>query len=276
MRKPFCRSAATKSPIRKQRAAWSTTAAMIEDITRKLRDSGVADIQGLRPTHGWYTAGRYLRLHEKFGLWLGIELEVWSDAGITPLWAMLDNGDFSGVAGHHQSIRGLFDDAQLYEDDGLLYIPIHLRTGVERDRGYRRSHRTDSPTCRHAAGQVSRQLIPGFGGEADSASGAGNGIAVHSSTMLKRSGCRVGFVPRLPPSCPLARPHAWHEPNRHSTLRPTSCPRAPTRGTLSTPARSITNPAGDTHPRVPEILFISFLYKMTSGIYCNLFIREKE
>ena len=107
---------------------------LIEDITRKLRDSGVADIQGLRPTHGWYTAGRYLRLHEKFGLWLGIELEVWSDAGITPLWAMLDNGDFSGVVGHHQTIRGLFDDAQLYEDAGLLYIPIHLRTGVERDR----------------------------------------------------------------------------------------------------------------------------------------------
>ena len=107
---------------------------LIEDITRKLKDSGVADTRNLRPTHGWYTAGRYLRLHEKFGLWLGIELELWSDAGITPLWAMLDNGDFSGVTGHHQTIRGLFDDAQLYEDSGTLYIPIHLWTGVERDR----------------------------------------------------------------------------------------------------------------------------------------------
>ena len=107
---------------------------LIEDITRKLRDSGVADTQGLRTSHGYYTTGRYLRLHGRFGLWLGIELEVWSDAGITPLWAMLDNGDYSGVAGHHQTIRGLFDDAQPYEDDGLLYIPVHLRTGVERDR----------------------------------------------------------------------------------------------------------------------------------------------
>jgi len=107
---------------------------LIEDITRKLRDSGVAGTQGLRPTHGWYTAGRYLRLYERFGLWLGIELELWSDAGITPLWAILDNSDFSGVAGHHQTIRGFFDDAQLYEDSGTLYIPIHLRTGVERDQ----------------------------------------------------------------------------------------------------------------------------------------------
>ena len=107
---------------------------LIEDITRKLRDSGVADTQGLRPAHGYYTAGRYLRLHGRFGLWLGIELEVWRDAGITPLWAMLDNGDYSGVAGHHQTIRGLFDDAQPYEDVGLLYIPVHLGTGVERDR----------------------------------------------------------------------------------------------------------------------------------------------
>ena len=187
---------------------------LIEDIARELRDSGVADTQGLRPTHGWYTAGRYLRLHERFGLWLGIELELWSDAGITPLWAMLDNGDFSGVAGHHQTIRGLFDDAQLYEDAGALYIPIHLRTGVERDRVIDEAGRTDNPTCRHAAGQVSGQVISGFGGETDTASRAGNGFAVHpSSTMLKRSGCRVGFVPRLPPTCPSARPHAWRGPS---------------------------------------------------------------
>lgn len=107
---------------------------LIEDITRKLRDSGLADTKNLRPTHGWYTAGRYLRVHSRFGLWLGIELEVWRDAGITPLWLMLDNGEFSGVAGHHRTIRQLFDDTQLYEGAEVIYIPIHLKTGVERDR----------------------------------------------------------------------------------------------------------------------------------------------
>ena len=48
---------------------------LIEDITQKLKDSGVADTQDLRTAHSYYTAGRYLRLHGRFGLWLGIELE---------------------------------------------------------------------------------------------------------------------------------------------------------------------------------------------------------
>ena len=107
---------------------------LIEDITQKLRDRGVADTNHLRTAHGYYTAGRYLRVHGKFGLWLGIEFEVWSDAGITPLWTMLDNGEFSGVAGHHHTIRELFDHAQLYKDAGVVYIPIRLNTGEERDR----------------------------------------------------------------------------------------------------------------------------------------------
>ena len=128
-------------PIRPEEVTAQETArrlvnysSLIEDITRKLRDAGLGDTQGLRTSHQWYTHGRYLRVHERFGLWLGIELEVWSDAGITPLWAMLDNGEFSGVAGRHQTIRTLFDDVQLYEDAGLLYIPIRLKTGVERGR----------------------------------------------------------------------------------------------------------------------------------------------
>ena len=102
---------------------------LIKDITQRLKDSGVADTRRLRTAHGYYTAGRYLRVHGRFGLWLGIELEVWCDAGITPLWSMLGNDKFSGVAGHHQTIRELFDDVQPYESAGVSYIPIHLRAG---------------------------------------------------------------------------------------------------------------------------------------------------
>ncbi len=105
---------------------------LIEDITQKLEDSGVADTEGLKPTYGWYTAGRYLRLHRKFGLWLGIDLKVWRDFGITPLWAQFSGSEFSGTAGHQQTLLGLFDGAELRKDH--LYIPIRLRTGVERDR----------------------------------------------------------------------------------------------------------------------------------------------
>lgn len=107
---------------------------LIEDITRQLRDRGIADTDGLRPSHGWTTIGRYLRVHGRFGLWFGIELEVWSEAGITPLWWTFDDNDWSGVAGRLPTVRTLFDDVQHYEDAGYLYIPIRLKTGVERDR----------------------------------------------------------------------------------------------------------------------------------------------
>ena len=107
---------------------------LIEDITRQLRDKGIADTDGLRPTHGWYTIGRYLRMHGRFGLWLGIDFEVWGEVGITPLWWVFNDGDWSGVAGRFPTVRTLFDDVRHYEDHGSLYIPIRLAIGVERDR----------------------------------------------------------------------------------------------------------------------------------------------
>ena len=36
---------------------------LIADITQKLKDSGVADTNQLRTSHGYYTTGRYLRVH---------------------------------------------------------------------------------------------------------------------------------------------------------------------------------------------------------------------
>ena len=107
---------------------------LIEEITQKLKDRGIADTKDVRTAHGYYTAGRYLRVHGRFGLWLGIELEVWRDVGITPLWWMIGNTTFHGVTGQLQTILALFDNAKLYENEQLLYIPIRLKTGVERDR----------------------------------------------------------------------------------------------------------------------------------------------
>ena len=107
---------------------------LIEEITRTLRDRGIADTRGLRPTHGWHALGRYLRVHGRFGLWFGIDFEVWRDAGITSLWWRFNVAESSGVAGRLQTVRELFDDVQHDEDAGTLYIPIRLETGVERDR----------------------------------------------------------------------------------------------------------------------------------------------
>ena len=106
---------------------------LIEEIVGRLVTDGVADTKGTRPTHGYTSAGRYLSLHSKFGVWLGVDLEAWRDRGITPIWSKYDtNGSFSGIEGKIRQAEKLFDDAQ--ETNGSLYLPIRLTTGAERDR----------------------------------------------------------------------------------------------------------------------------------------------
>ena len=106
---------------------------LIEAVASRLVEDGVAERKGLRPSHNYTAVGRYLRLHSKFGLWLGVELEAWRDRGITPIWSQHDtNSSFSGVERKIRQVRNLFDEAQ--EADGWLYIPIRLKTGAERDR----------------------------------------------------------------------------------------------------------------------------------------------
>ena len=106
---------------------------LIEDIVSRLRTDGIADTEGLRPSHGYTTAGRWLRLHAQFGLWLGVDLKAWRDWGITPIWSEhYTNESFSGVEGKMRQAEQLFDDAK--GDDDVLYIPIRLTTGADRDR----------------------------------------------------------------------------------------------------------------------------------------------
>ena len=106
---------------------------LIEEVASRLQTDGVADTKGLRPSHGYTSAGRYLLLHARFGVWLGVDLLAWRDWGITPIWSEHNtNTPFSGVEGKVRRAEKLFGEA--HEADGWLYIPIRLATGVERDR----------------------------------------------------------------------------------------------------------------------------------------------
>ena len=106
---------------------------LIEEITERVVADGIADTKGLRPSHSYHWAGRYLRVHAKFGLWMGVHLEAWRDYGITPIWSVHNTNDhFSGINGRIQQAEKLFDDAQ--DTDGHLHIPIRLTAGVERDK----------------------------------------------------------------------------------------------------------------------------------------------
>ena len=106
---------------------------LIDEIVERLVADDPASIKSL----GWgctYTsAGRYLQLHAKFELWLGVDLLAWRDRGVTPLWSKHDTSDSaSGLEGRIREAGQLFDDAE--EANGWLYIPIRLTTGVDRDR----------------------------------------------------------------------------------------------------------------------------------------------
>ena len=107
--------------------------ALIEEIVGRLATDGIADTKGLRATHGYNRAGRYLRIHAKFVLWVGVHLEAWRAWGVTPIWWQ-QNADSpeSGIKGQLRQTLELFDDA--LEAQGMLFIPIRLTTGVERDR----------------------------------------------------------------------------------------------------------------------------------------------
>ncbi|MDE2756773.1 MAG: hypothetical protein OXI92_09530 [Acidobacteriota bacterium] len=106
---------------------------LIEEIVGRLVADGIASTKGLRPTHSYTSAGRYLRVHGKFGLWLGVDLMAWRDWGITPIWSEHSTtADFSGIEGKVRQAERLFDNA--HEAAGCLYIPVRLTTGADRDR----------------------------------------------------------------------------------------------------------------------------------------------
>ncbi len=104
-------------------------AALIDDISDRLIADGVADTKGLTRS-GW---GRFLRLHGRFGLCLGVDIGAWSGWGITPIWSEHNtSSSFSGIEGQIQQVEKLFDGAREHGD--RLYIPIRLKIGVERAR----------------------------------------------------------------------------------------------------------------------------------------------
>ena len=106
---------------------------LIDEIIDHLVADDTASTKYLPLDCTYTSAGRYLQLHAKFGLWLGVDLEAWRDRGITPLWSKHDtSAPLSGLEGKVRQAAQLFDHAHITGDK--LYIPIRLTTRVDRDR----------------------------------------------------------------------------------------------------------------------------------------------
>ena len=104
---------------------------LVELIVDELIRREVADTSGLRPSHNYHAAGRYLYMHDRLGLWLGVDLDLWRDAGTTPLWWEMSESEWSGVEGVWDELDGMFDDIRIR--GGSKCVPVRLKTGAERD-----------------------------------------------------------------------------------------------------------------------------------------------
>lgn len=105
-------------------------AGLVQPIVDELMGRGVADTTGLRAAHGYDTAGRYLSM-DRLGIWLGVDLVLWRDAGTTPLWLKIPEGDWGGVEGVWDELDGMFDDIRTRRE--FKCLPIRLAAGTERD-----------------------------------------------------------------------------------------------------------------------------------------------
>ena len=104
---------------------------LVEPIVEELKARGAADTQGLNPTHGYHTAGRYLKMRGRLGVWLGVHLHAWRDSGATPLWWVSNDTEWCGLASIWPEVDGLFDEARSYGSSKCL--PIRVKAGVERE-----------------------------------------------------------------------------------------------------------------------------------------------
>ena len=108
---------------------------LVSDLSKKAAAEGIADDKGLRPTAGWYSAGRFpwIGLAKTGpGAWLGIDHERWRRYGITPLWIRFDNGEFGRAPFVLEALKE-WARPRLFEEDGRAFIPLTVLPDVARE-----------------------------------------------------------------------------------------------------------------------------------------------
>ena len=104
---------------------------LAEPITAELVTRGVASTSGLRPSHFYHATGRYLAMHGRLGLWLGVDLDLWRESGRTPLWWKMLEDQWYGVAGIWHELEEMFDEVRI--QGNWKCLPIGLKVGEEKD-----------------------------------------------------------------------------------------------------------------------------------------------
>ena len=106
---------------------------LISDIIRELRKAEVADTKGLRMGNNLHSTGRYIHIHanKEFGAWLGVQVWLWREYGVSPLWCKISGNGLN--VNHFKGTSDLFKNVRTPWGPAI-WIPIRLQTDVERDK----------------------------------------------------------------------------------------------------------------------------------------------
>ncbi len=104
---------------------------LVQTITDELKSEGIADKLG-NLTDGRHFHARRARMLDS-DMWFGIFYRAWRKTGITPMFWQV-GADKSRFGKYLYGIRERFPAALSLKGHGGLFIPIHLRTGVEKEQ----------------------------------------------------------------------------------------------------------------------------------------------
>ena len=108
---------------------------LVDPIVEELESRRLVRTKSSRIMHEWNNFGRTIYRLNESEFWLGLALVPWRNTGITPLWLRVYPGDYSSLGEHYHRLEEFFEDVQKGTSSigyGRKYIPIRLRTGVDR------------------------------------------------------------------------------------------------------------------------------------------------
>lgn len=114
---------------------------LAEEIAQAARVANLVSMKGLRETHGWYSAGRYILIGDRVGAWFGLNHELWAEFGTSPLWLVFSSEGWSGRSEVRRvfSHRFLGDAPTAFErEDGAVLLAVPVEPEAERSAMVRR------------------------------------------------------------------------------------------------------------------------------------------
>lgn len=106
---------------------------MVQQVCDRAVAVKTADTKGLRPTHYWYGAGRYLRIGAA-GSWVGIDHRLWALYGIGPLWITFTRSEYGRAAVLDAVAPWLSSNPlRAFDWNGAAAIPLRIMPYATRD-----------------------------------------------------------------------------------------------------------------------------------------------